>query len=153
MKTVGLHPFIFTKSSVHIFHNSFLYKGDFFFLNNFHTRLNTLYTLHFTHFHDMSRLCELNCGYFCIALIQNAINDHFFWNSYLSQLMFTISKTLCNYSIFGRHLDTLFETMNFQFKTGQNLNHCRSVVLKLFLSFPTLNKGAFSSPTCPSLQP
>ena len=28
-----------------------------------------------------------------------------------------------------------------------------AVVLKLFLSFPTLNKGAFSSPTCPSSLP
>src|SRR4029434_8397430 len=28
-----------------------------------------------------------------------------------------------------------------------------AVVLKLFLSFPTLNKGGFSSPTCPSSLP
>src|SRR4029434_626347 len=31
--------------------------------------------------------------------------------------------------------------------------HLNAVVLKLFLSFPTLNKGAFSSPTCPSSLP
>src|SRR4029434_4277396 len=38
-------------------------------------------------------------------------------HGYLSQSMFTTSKTLCNYSIFCRCLDTLFKTVNFQFKT------------------------------------
>ena len=42
-------------------------------------------------------------------------------HGYLSQSMFTTSKTLCNYSNFCQHLDTI----NFQFKTGQILDHYR----------------------------
>ena len=38
-------------------------------------------------------------------------------HGYLSQSRFTTSKTLCNYSIFCRCLDTLFKTVNFQLKT------------------------------------
>src|SRR4029434_10015544 len=38
-------------------------------------------------------------------------------HGYLFQSRFTTSKTLCNYSIFCRCLDTLFKTVNFQFKT------------------------------------
>ena len=53
-----------------------------------------------TSIHHIGRLCELNCGYFSFAQIQNAFSDH-------------------------RHLDTMFKTFNFQFKTGQHFDHCR----------------------------
>ena len=44
-------------------------------------------------------------------------------HGYLSQSMFATSKTLCNFSNCCPHLDTLFKTVNFQFKTGQHFDH------------------------------
>src|SRR4029434_2938400 len=38
-------------------------------------------------------------------------------HGYLSQSMFTTSKTLCNYCIFCRYLDTLFKTVSVQNQT------------------------------------
>src|SRR4029434_111365 len=74
-----------------------------------------------------SRLCEPNCGYLPLCLYTNAVNDHFFRNSWIpvSVKVLYQNKTLCNYSIFCRWLDTLFKTVNFQFKTRHNLDHCR----------------------------
>src|SRR4029434_10700720 len=61
-------------------------------------------------------------------------------HGYLSQSRFTTSKTLCNHSIFCRHLDTLFKTVNFQLKTRQKFE---------IPKFHTLYEGCNHKHVCP----
>src|SRR4029434_832899 len=57
-----------------------------------------------SHIHHISRLCELNCGNLCIALIykMHAVTTFSQIHGYLSQSMITTSET----QFFCRHLDT-----------------------------------------------
>src|SRR4029434_4644672 len=71
------------------------------------------------HMEHTSRPCEPNCGYLPLCLDTNGGNDTFFQNSWIP-VPFNVhyqQNTVELQHFFYQCLDTLFRTVNFQFKT------------------------------------